>query len=429
MAVVLDEVVDEEYEPTQQEILEYGEWLGMDVDQDKELLWIAREGLKAPLPKSWKPCQSSDGDIFYFNFETGDSVWDHPCDDHFRRLYRRAKARRDAPQRLVSISGSMNEARQLTVTCIGSLNGFEIATLVFKPSGKVKSLRSALAKQLEITKRCIRFLLPDGRVLTDADDRSSLARVLGFVSAFDEEEVRRKEKEDKDKSVEGKREERKGKHPKSSKATGKSTSDQPRILQTTEYDQDYEPCDAEVKKYAEWLGMDLEKDADLLWIAREGLKAPLPHNWKPCKTSTGEIFYYNTDTCTSFWDHPCDDHYRRLLKEVRERQTLLRSCAREAASDPLASDPKSLAVTILNSTPLDCSKLNTGHPESEAESESFASKSSSSSSSFSTDTSCSRSSSVALLHVEASRQRTPKLLPPLDLRPSSATLDEAVAIS
>lgn len=28
------------------------------------------------------------------------------------------------------------------------------------------------------------------------------------------------------------------------------------------------------------------------WIAREGLKAPLPEHWKPCKTNdTNEIFY------------------------------------------------------------------------------------------------------------------------------------------
>ena len=33
------------------------------------------------------------------------------------------------------------------------------------------------------------------------------------------------------------------------------------------------------------LGMDLEKDKDLFYIAKEGLKAPLPEDWKPCKTT------------------------------------------------------------------------------------------------------------------------------------------------
>ena len=33
-------------QPTQQEVHEYAKWLGMDLEGDKELLWIAREGLK-----------------------------------------------------------------------------------------------------------------------------------------------------------------------------------------------------------------------------------------------------------------------------------------------------------------------------------------------------------------------------------------------
>ena len=30
----------------------------MDEDADKHLFWIAREGLKAPLPENWKPCKT-----------------------------------------------------------------------------------------------------------------------------------------------------------------------------------------------------------------------------------------------------------------------------------------------------------------------------------------------------------------------------------
>ena len=57
--IVLEEEMDENYEPTEQEILEYAEWLGMDLKgKDKDLEWIAKEGLKAPLPAPWKPCQT-----------------------------------------------------------------------------------------------------------------------------------------------------------------------------------------------------------------------------------------------------------------------------------------------------------------------------------------------------------------------------------
>ena len=56
-----------------QEILEYATWLGMDCDEDPDLLWIAKEGIKAPLPDDWKPCKSSSGSVYYFNIITGES--------------------------------------------------------------------------------------------------------------------------------------------------------------------------------------------------------------------------------------------------------------------------------------------------------------------------------------------------------------------
>merc|ERR1711972_1051167 len=107
--VVLDEHVDPDYDPTEKEIEEYAEWLGMDLDKDEDLFWIARRGLKAPLPKPWKPCQSEDQEIFYFNFETGESVWDHPCDDHYRQMYQETKAKRDGP---MEASGSLKKEKK-----------------------------------------------------------------------------------------------------------------------------------------------------------------------------------------------------------------------------------------------------------------------------------------------------------------------------
>jgi hypothetical protein len=65
----------------------------MDLDKEKDLLWIAREGLKAPLPEHWKPCKTpGTGDIYYFNFQTGDSVWEHPCDEYYKKFYASEKA-------------------------------------------------------------------------------------------------------------------------------------------------------------------------------------------------------------------------------------------------------------------------------------------------------------------------------------------------
>ncbi|CAE7483879.1 Cep164 [Symbiodinium sp. CCMP2456] len=73
---LLDEHIDPDYQPSEK-VEEYAEWLGMDLEKDRDLFWIARAGLKAPLPAPWKPCESEDGEIFYFNFETGPR-WSQP---------------------------------------------------------------------------------------------------------------------------------------------------------------------------------------------------------------------------------------------------------------------------------------------------------------------------------------------------------------
>jgi hypothetical protein len=200
-AVVLDEVVDADYEPSQQEINEYAEWLGMDLMQDEELRWIASEGLKAPLPPAWKPCQSSDGDIFYFNFETGESVWDHPCDEHYRRVYRRARA----PVRVITISGSKDtDTNMLYVVCVGSLNGEELTSMTVKPTLKARDFRKLLAKQLDSSKRSLRLLLPCGRLLTESeDDKTAMAVLLDipFESCGEEEVLSKEEQRQKRKEL------------------------------------------------------------------------------------------------------------------------------------------------------------------------------------------------------------------------------------
>eukprot|EP00755_Sulcionema_specki_P034647 Sspe_Gene.21211::Locus_7913_Transcript_1_1_Confidence_1.000_Length_1252::g.21211::m.21211 len=83
---------------TPQQILEYAKWIGLD-PQRRDLMWIAEYGLSAPLPVQWKAClapkrgasesPSARGEeIYYFNFETGESTWDHPLDTQFKELAR-----------------------------------------------------------------------------------------------------------------------------------------------------------------------------------------------------------------------------------------------------------------------------------------------------------------------------------------------------
>lgn len=54
---ILEEVFQDGYEPTDEEIQEYANFLGLDLDTESELRWLAVAGLRTPLPPDWKPCQ------------------------------------------------------------------------------------------------------------------------------------------------------------------------------------------------------------------------------------------------------------------------------------------------------------------------------------------------------------------------------------
>uniref|UniRef100_A0A8C8YC88 Centrosomal protein of 164 kDa n=1 Tax=Prolemur simus TaxID=1328070 RepID=A0A8C8YC88_PROSS len=95
--LVLEENYDETYIPSEQEILEFAREIGIDPIKEPELMWLAREGIVAPLPVEWKPCQDITGDIYYFNFANGQSTWDHPCDEHYRNLVIQERGKLSVP--------------------------------------------------------------------------------------------------------------------------------------------------------------------------------------------------------------------------------------------------------------------------------------------------------------------------------------------
>jgi len=56
------------------EIIGYAEFLGMDLNEDADLLYIAEEGLKAPVPEPWKAFSNDKDEIYYTNSETGEMI-------------------------------------------------------------------------------------------------------------------------------------------------------------------------------------------------------------------------------------------------------------------------------------------------------------------------------------------------------------------
>jgi hypothetical protein len=88
--VVMDETVDPTRKPTDEELEEYMRWLGMDLKKHAHLKWIAHLGLTSKIEDEWKPCKIVEsGQIFYFNFSTGESIWDHPVDVRCKAMFER----------------------------------------------------------------------------------------------------------------------------------------------------------------------------------------------------------------------------------------------------------------------------------------------------------------------------------------------------
>ncbi|KAG9394007.1 hypothetical protein J8273_4607 [Carpediemonas membranifera] len=205
---VLEEVIDPSYEPTDDEVKEYAAYLGMDVSKDREFFHIAREALKTPLPPDWKPCQTNDGEIFYFNFKSSESIWEHPCDQLYRQKYKDAKAAKAKGSSLKgsSVASSSSSAIKSMISPRESLKGKPPLTALPKtlstpvgkqlpPLGSLDSPVSGAATPVQTQSR----VRPDPARQSDSkpvsDVRSEKAKLQAKVSDL-EHQLRRASSDD-----------------------------------------------------------------------------------------------------------------------------------------------------------------------------------------------------------------------------------------
>ena len=93
-------------------------------------------------------------------------------------------------------------------------------------------------------------------------------------------------------------------------------------FQYEEYYVDLNPAEDQIREYARFIGIDPDKDSDLLYIAAEGLSAPLPKHWSLYrnKNKPDEYFFFNSETGESINDHPLDQYYTNLAKTKLEEK-------------------------------------------------------------------------------------------------------------
>ncbi|CAD7087750.1 unnamed protein product [Hermetia illucens] len=68
------------------------------------------------------------------------------------------------------------------------------------------------------------------------------------------------------------------------------------------------------------IGIDPEREPELLHLAKEGLMQALPPDWKVCYNDKIQAtYYYNKKTLVTQWDHPLDAIYRNIVEDTRRR--------------------------------------------------------------------------------------------------------------
>jgi centrosomal protein CEP164 len=88
----------------------------------------------------------------------------------------------------------------------------------------------------------------------------------------------------------------------------------------------------EVLDFAVYLGIDPEREEDLLWIAHECLNAELPTPWTEHTSSRGDVYFYNAETDESVVEHPLEEKYRAMVED--EKRKRLTGAQDRAAAPP-----------------------------------------------------------------------------------------------
>jgi len=67
------------------DLSEYGRSLGANLE-DPSHAWAVREAFHAALPASWAEFADDEGRVYFYNYTTNESTWNHPMDEVYREL-------------------------------------------------------------------------------------------------------------------------------------------------------------------------------------------------------------------------------------------------------------------------------------------------------------------------------------------------------
>ena len=72
-------------------LMQMAAYLGMDLQRDHNLLWIAQCALKEPPSQGWDEVRMADGKSYFVHRESGQTAWRLPSVEKYRQMYERER--------------------------------------------------------------------------------------------------------------------------------------------------------------------------------------------------------------------------------------------------------------------------------------------------------------------------------------------------
>jgi hypothetical protein len=277
---------------SEEEVLAFASYLGIDVEHHKDLLWVAQEALASPLPYGWKECVGEGGVVFFVQKDTNIVQWEHPLDVYYKSLARKLiQEKESSVKRLLSIA---EETLEASLPFFAKVDHREREVFASFPEPIVianqpvehkchtqaawsqctladtetAAASAALAAAEAATTAIVHDISKLDKIAAESDVRAadSYRRSLASAAAYAADKV------------------------------GDPKRDRRR----------------KVLQFMQFLGMNAHEDQHLVWIAEEAANSPLPPHWEQLENEFGQEYFYNRRTEDCRTTHPLEQHYRAL---------------------------------------------------------------------------------------------------------------------
>lgn len=160
------------------EVEEYTEYLGVDLEFERDLLPIAKKGLLAKLPDGWQACApaADPDDVFYWHAASQTSVWEHPNDEIYMDKVSEARMQR----RCIMVSIMMIEGNDGTHIIGNSLSGKEMVNMVCAKGDDFASIEDRMRQDISVDEGAVLcFVKRNASLIGHSARARTLQEVLG----------------------------------------------------------------------------------------------------------------------------------------------------------------------------------------------------------------------------------------------------------